>query len=198
MSLNLHENCKKRLIEVLTEQLPKISVSGNMFLDRKSAIFQFVYETLARELSENQKYNGKIKDQSLVKIDGYEDTKKTAIRLVEELDSLPWKYMFSVKFHKEISESSLSKIKIQKHDSQIGISKIDEDFTKKYPLQSGIEKRDSNIAGGGLFSVLLHGAKEEWDQDSLCLQIEHEGFVGYYDQSSTFEKAKSDFKAFCD
>lgn len=225
MSLNLHADCKKRLIEVIAEQLPKITVSKNMFLDRKSTmhlflaesvipdkgevkhkleefvdeapVYEFIYETLARELSENLEYNREIQDQSLVAITGYEDPDATATRLVEELDSLPWKYIFTVQFHKELSENSISKIKVLKHDEQLGISKIDDDFMKKYSLKSSISGSKSGNARQGIASALLFGSFDEWAHDSLCFQIEHEGFVGYYGESSTFEKAKNDFKAFC-
>ncbi|PCJ99970.1 MAG: hypothetical protein COA45_03920 [Zetaproteobacteria bacterium] len=226
MSLNLHEKCKSKLIEVLAELLPKLIVSNNFTLDRKSSysllsaesvvsgrgedkdklvefideapIFHFIHETLARELSENQEYNSEAEDKSLIEISGYKDPTLTATRLIEELDSLPWRYIFTVKFDREVSEKLFPIIKIHKPENQIGIIKTNNDFIEKFPLVSGIETRDNKIRGPSIASALLGlRAEPEWGENQLCLQIEHEGFIGHFDQSATFERALNDFKAFC-
>ena len=224
MSLGLHQKCKERLIEVLKEQLPKVLVSNRMFMDRRSAIhlflaeevipgtgnikinlerfigespvFDFVYETLAKELHENQKFDPEVGDLNLRELEGYEDSEQTAARLVDELESLPWRYTFTIKFHKEISEALLPIISVNNLGGSIRIATIDDAFEELYPLVSGIESRDRSIAGGGLLSLFT--AKEnKWDKGSLCIQFEQDGFVGYYGDTETSEIVRDDFKSFC-
>jgi len=224
VTLGLHEKCKERLVEVLSEQLPKVLVSRRMFLDRRSAIllflaedviprtgaikrnlehyigespvFDFVYEVISQDLHENQKFDSEVGDLNLNELDGYENPEKVAANLVSELESLPWKYTFTIKFHNEISEVLLPIIDDRNLGSNIRISKIDETFEEKYPLVSGIESRDQSIAGGGLLS-LFSGKVNKWEKNSVCIQFEQDGFVGHYGDTATSEIVKDDFKAFC-
>jgi hypothetical protein len=225
MTLKLHQKCKEQLINVLKEQLPKITVSNRKFLDRKSAIYlffaekvlpesgdlkinlarfigespvyDFIYETLVRELSEQQKYDSESVNLELTKLAEYENPEVVATRLVQDFESLPWQYTFTITFHKEISESLLSSIVSKNLSRYMRISRIDESFSKNYPLNSGIEERDRSLAGRSLLSALLIPIENEWEKDSLCLQFTQEGFVGYYGDTETTETVRDNLKAFC-
>lgn len=225
MSLGLHLKCKERLVEVLNEQLLKILVFRRMFLDRTSVIdlykadevipikgeirkniegfisespvFDFVYETLAQELTENQKYDSAVGSLKLTELEGFEDPKQTAKRLVEELESLPWKYTFTFNFHKELSEKLLPVIEVNNLGNNIRIAQIDVAFEERYPLVSGIKARDQSIAGGGIASLLARPIENKWEQGTLCMQFEQDGFIGYYGDTETSEIVRDDFKSFC-
>lgn len=220
--MELHQECKKRLIEVLTEQLPKITVNNQMFLDRRSAIllvfaeeiipktgpikkqlesfigelpvYDFIFERLAKKLSESQEYNKDLPTQKLVEIEGYEDPEALATRLVSEIDSLPWTYTFTIELHKEVASILYPVFKDIGISEAFSIKKIDENFEAKYPLMSGIKSRDQSIGNKGLLSIF---DDNKWKEESICIQIQREGFIGHYGETATFENIKEDFKSFC-
>ncbi len=224
MSLELDKMCKDRLIKVLKEQLPKLRVSNGKYLDRKSAfclflaenilpgtgktknnierfisespVFDFVYETLTQELSENQEYDSEAIDMGLCELAEYSDPEQTAARIINDLDSLPWEYIFSISIHKELSEILIPIIGRIDLGSNIRISKIGEDFEEKYSLNSGIKSRDQSIAGGGLLS-LLSSKENKWDENSICIQFDQSGFVGYYGETATTDAVGDDLKSLC-
>lgn len=224
MTLGLHPKCIERLTEVVKEQLPKVLVSKRMFLDRKSVlylylaedvipgvgnikrnleqfigdspVFDFIYETLAQELHENQEYDSEVGDLSLNEIAGYEDIDATAVRLIGDLESLPWQYTFTIRLHKEVSELLLPLINNIDLGEKIKIAQIDDSFDEIFPLTSGIKARDQSVAGGGLLS-LFSGKENKWEKDTVCVQFKQEGFVGYYGDTATSELVRDDLKSLC-
>lgn len=222
MALDLHAKCKERLVEKIAEQLPNISVQNNMFIDRKSAIllvlaesvlpergpakdkleqyigeapiFEFIYEFLAKELNENQKYDSKIPDIKLTELDNYKDPVATANRLVDLFESLPWKYTLSIKFENEFSEFFSENLKKYELGDSLRVVTPDEDFTKSFPLQTGIESRDRAILGIGLLSIFQ---ESKWDEKAAYLQIETEGFIGHYGGTTPLDDSISILKQFC-
>lgn len=224
MPLGLHQQCKTRLVEVLLEHFPKVLVNKRMFLDGPSSIFlyladtvipqsgevkekleeyigespvyDFVYETLAQELYENQTYDADSDKLSLAEFDKYSDLERTATHFVDEIDSLPWPYIFTLEFHRELSDALLPLVNDFNLGDGVRIVQIDDEFNSTYPLVSGIDARDQSIVGGRLLSLAL--AKDnKWKTDSVCIQFEQPGFVGYYGDTSTSEFVKNKFKAFC-
>lgn len=224
MSLNLHTKCKARLVDVLSEQIPNIMVSNRMFMDRRSAIglfyadevlpkagrlkdgiheymgelpfFEFAYESLARELSENQEYDSENAKLSISNIEGYEDPRAVATRLVEEFDSLPWEYTFSLPLHKEIAEIIKGNIPSYQISDDLGIYIVDDEFKEKFQLKSGIKGRDKSLSTGGLGLLSLF-SENKWDDDSVVIQIKAKGFVGKYGTSPTGKCVEEILKSFC-
>jgi len=225
MSIGLHKECKERLIEVLTEQLPKVSVSNRMFLDRQSAIglllvegiilqtgkikevlerfigelsvYEFISESLSRELHEGQKYDTEAPVLKLNQLEGYENPAATAKKVIDELDSLPWKYTFTIKFHKEISESFLLLIQNYDISNKVQLTPTNKEFEEKYSLTSSIKSRDRYLLGGGSGGLLSLLGDNKWDLDVLCVLFRTEGFIGYYCETLTIEKTKAEPKSFC-
>ena len=56
MSIKLHKECKKRLIQKIAEQLPSITVRNKLFIDPKSALLFQLAESVPPE-------RGKIKEE---------------------------------------------------------------------------------------------------------------------------------------
>jgi len=223
MSLDLHENCKQRLVESISTQLSRVKVNNKMFLDRKSSImlclaesilpergpvkellqqfisespvFDFIYESLSKELYEGQKYDSESVSMLLTELDGYEDIRSVAERLINDFESLPWPYIMTIKFQNDFGELFASTIKDHSICDFVRLVNPTEAFISKYPLQSGIESRDRSLQSGwGLAALYL---PEQWDQSSTYLQLDVSGFIGKYGETAPLDEAISLFKAFC-
>lgn len=222
MSLGLHQNCRQQLIEKIAGYLPRVKVKNRIFLERKSAlilllaestlpetgplkkkldgyigempIFDFIYETLSRELYDNQSYDSDSPSLPLTVIQGYEDPTAVAERLVHEFDSLPWTYSLAIKCDNDFGELFAQTIKNYPISDTTRLITPDEAHSAAYPLVSGIEARDRTIAGGGLLTIF---APPSWDKSSTYLQIDVNGFIGKYGETAPLENAISFLKAFC-
>lgn len=223
MSLGLHDKCKQQLSEKIAEQLANINVQNRKFLDRKSSIylflaesvlprtgklkgrleqyisetpiFDFVYETLSKELYEKQEFDSDTPLIKLIEIDDYKNSKEVAQRLVSDFESLPWEYTLFIKLPNGLGKFFSEHIKERSLSDSVKIITPNDDFAKKFPLQSGIEARDQSLAGGlGLFVL---GKPQEWDPESGYLQVNVSGFIGRYGDTAPLEVASSLFKAFC-
>ena len=126
MTLGLHAQCKQRIIEKIAEGLSSLNVSNRTFLERESTIslmlaedilpqtgqlkshlveyvsetplYDFLYETLSRELHEKQEFDSETPLVNLTAIPEYQNSLSVAQRLVSDFESLPWEYALSVKF----------------------------------------------------------------------------------------------------
>ncbi len=132
MTLNIHPDCKARLIEKLTEALAYARVNNKSFLNRnslypilllesilpksgeirdnlesfigESPLFDFVYGKLSRELNEKEQYNSDVPDEPLSENQKYSDLSSLSAQLVSELDSLPWNYCFTFRINGSIGK----------------------------------------------------------------------------------------------
>ncbi|WP_199195431.1 hypothetical protein [Photobacterium sp. GB-210] len=224
MSLNIHEKCKERLVEVIADSLGKIDVKNRMFVERMSCIdlvkadsilpnsgnikstlqssigelpvFNFIFESLSRELTENFGYDSKTPISKLTDIDGYQDTTEVSRRLVDEFNSLPWRYIFSIELNSDMAklfQESLGNFDISE---SMAIRKSDDNFSLIYPPMSGIEKRDESISGNGL-GLLSIFTEHSWNASGAFIQIKNDGFVGQYGPAETHTQAIEKLKSFC-
>jgi len=174
MSLEIHRDCKERLVASLSQHLETVTVSNKKFLDRQSAIpialaeevlpgqgnvkdqldkyigelplFDFVYEQLCKELYEGQAYEADTGAQALSEIDGYENNQATAQRLIDDLDSLPWAYCLTLQFHNEISEEIFPILQNFTVCDELSFVKPDDIFLDEFPLTTGDDNKDSDVA----------------------------------------------------
>jgi hypothetical protein len=229
MVLGLHKNCRERLIEKITELLPQVKVQNRMFIERKSAvvlilaesilpqsgpingrlkqyisetpIFDFAYETLSQELSENQQYDSESPSLPLNEIEGYNEPNVTANRLIQDFETLPWEYCLSIKLENDFGELFAKTIKDYSICDSIKLIVPGDNFSEEFPLSSGIEARDRNLSGGplltGLAGLLAGLFLLQWDQLSTYLQIKVIGFIGKYGETTPIVEAISLLKAFC-
>lgn len=224
MSIGLHQNCLQSLSEKIAEQLPEISVQHRMFLERWSMVYlrraestlpqngsikdkleqyvsetpvsDFVYETLSKELHQGQKYDSETAAISLTQLDGYKDQKAVAERLVRDFESLPWEYSLAIKLNNEFGAFFAKTLKNFPISDSLKLVTPDEDFTKEFPPQSGLEAKNQGLASL-LFNYSQAASSPEWDQSSSYLQIKANGFIGYYGETSPLREAVSLLKAFC-
>lgn len=175
MPLNLHPNCKKRLTDVLVEALSDIHVENNMFLQQggraglykadqvlpatgkvrecleryvnEFPVVEFVTDVLTDELYQLGKYNSDLPVRPLTDIEGYGDPRATAERLVDLLDSLPWRYALTLEL---VGLSALPIQGIVDLSPTVRIVRPDESFLARYPLRIDDEARRRRIHGTGL------------------------------------------------
>ncbi len=222
MGLNLHNNLKARLKEELAKQLPTIEVNNRSFLDRKTTagfllaneplpkhgpitdrlesyigewpFYDFLYGQISKELNEEQQYDSSNPTCKLTDIEAYSNTAEASEKLVEQFNTLPWQYKFSIKFKPlflPIFEGNSNKYELS---DTVSLIKPDDSLISEFPLQSGVEGRDKGLFSSGLLSMF---SAEEWDRESVYLQIATEGFTGKYITTQTSESVVSIFKAFC-
>jgi hypothetical protein len=160
----------------------------------EAPVVDFTYENLSRELRETQEYNSEVASQKLVELSEYSDTKRVAARIVDQLESLPWKYTVTIQFHKELSQTLLPLVQERAVGDTIRVAQVNSEFEDKFPLTSGIKARDQSIQRRGLLSIVTDN---KWDADLLCLQFKIDGFIGYYGESAGFEAVKEELKSFC-
>lgn len=212
MAVNLHQQCKDRLKQQLAEALAFAKVKNGSYIDRyslarvlliedtlpsngtqrdllenyvsESPLFDFVYGSLSKEINENQKYNSDIPEQELNQIEEYNDLAAVSERLVETLDSLPWKYCLTFKLNPEITaylENEVTQI-----SDDIKILRTGNELVENFPLQSGLPGKDQYLHGGGLLGL---AGPAEWNEDKLHVQIMVDGFFGKWTSTSPELKA---------
>ncbi len=226
MALNLHPECRTRLVEKLVEGLPKIETQNGMFLDRESQvpallaanqvlpktgrlrdqlvayvdeypILDFVGETLSTELLERDQYLRDTPSIKLIDIEGYGDTQKVAQSLVERFESLPWQYTLSVELPADVS-AVFSRLGAEfPLSDQMRLVCPTADFIARYPLKSKDENRHKRIHARG--GTLLGGppADPEWNGGSVYLLVDTEGFIGTYGSTKPAWDAMAMLRAFC-
>jgi hypothetical protein len=220
MSINLHNNCKEELIKKLEQGLPKIKVKNRMFLDDVSLFeiflveqtlpqngiirqmleeyiserpfYDFAYQTLSRELYENQKYESN-STLSLSEIDHYKDLPSTASRLVAEFESLPWKYSLTLQLEGEFADIFSKNIKVFEISDSIKIFTPNDAVIREFPMQSGIAGRDKELSDG---TLLTGFTPLQWNTLLPYIQINAAGFIGIFGATATLESVLSMLKAF--
>ena len=224
MPLNLHPDCKKRLIDTLAEGLSIITVENGMFVEHMSRIvglykadevipktghlgnrlvdyvnyfpvIDFVSETLAAELRERDKYLRDTPSIKLIELEGYGDTKGVARSLVESFESLPWHYKLSVKLPASVNQIFSQIVTELPLSEQIRLVRPTGNFVERFPLKSEDEKRHKRIYGGG--TIIGGPIDPEWDVDAIYLQIDAEGFIGMHGSTIPASNAAALLRAFC-
>jgi hypothetical protein len=222
MSLGLHQQCQNRLVESLADQLRGVRINNGVFLDLESMIgiltsekilpqtgkqkdaldksisdaplFDFVFETISRDIYENGKYNSESESTTLCSLHRYADPNAIARRLVDEFNSLPWRYVVSFELN-----SALGKM-LRAHalgcviSDRMRLVAPDASYGLAFPMASGVEERDKSLFGGyGLLSIRQ---KHEWNQETSYLQFDADGFIGRYSKTTPIEDVISSLKAF--
>jgi hypothetical protein len=223
MPLQLHEQCKVRLVEVLTKALAEVQAENGMFIDRSTAgvivagdailprtgklhekllsyiddfpLTEFVIQTLGRELWELDRYDRERTSVMLPEIEGYTDTAQLAARLVGSFNSLPWTYELTFPLPEHISTLVPSTVMELPLASNVRLVRPSDEFTKLFSLKTEHERRQERLRGGTLIALMT--GPPEWDNQSLYLQILAEGFVGQYGGTATATGAERLVRAFC-
>ncbi len=226
MPLELHESAKEKLHVALNEAMSKIAVNNNMFIDRKTLyhlisadlvlpqhgklherllallgefpIVSFIDGEISKDLYQRDEYDSNKPTLQLNEVSGYENLKESAERLLQQFVSLPWSYTLTFEFPPEISSllhAVVSKVKFG--DRITLVTPKGGEFAKYFPLLSGNEKKDKRIHSGATLLSLLGRADAKWNDDSVYLQIQADGYIGQYGRSVATFSAESLLKAFC-
>jgi Apea-like HEPN len=214
MSLQLHPECKSRLIEKTTDILNRVKiVRGNsldldscmLFFDLDSILptrgqlrdmleeyigdtpmFKFMIDTLRHELDDHLKFDEHASSIPLTKIEGYGDAKALADRLVDELESLPREYSVTISFVNDFGKLFAKAMKEYQISDSVKLFTHDE-FAKQIPLQSDEEM-------GHLPRSIL--ALSKIYEDSTHFQVRVHGLIPRWGISAPIERAVSVFKSF--
>jgi hypothetical protein len=218
----------RRLSDVVTTGLEDLTVKSQVFLDRRSArslleadnvlpqngtlrqalyeylgeapVFDFVFESLSRELYETQTYDSEKPPVKLRELDGYEDLRARASRLLEDFRSLPWQYALSLPLPNEIGRVLGSATATNLTTQTIRVITPNDAFSAEYPLKSGIEARDRHLAQDvgcvSLFgqpslvnALALAGNALTWDIGTAHIQVYVNGFIGMYGTTTAMDNA---------
>ena len=224
MALDLHPDCKRRLIEVVTEGLPTIRAKNGMFLDRTSLllalyrteqsipdkgplrnrlatyigdfpVMEFVGELLGIELDERDQYLSDTPSIELSNLEVYSNAEAKAQSLIDQLESLPWRYTLSVRLPTKINNilnNMFNDFQLSEHIRIVtSKAKLDE----QYPLTSEDEKRHKRIHGRG--GLLTGPVDPKWEDSAAYLQIDLDGFVGVYGTTMPATRAKEILRSIC-
>jgi hypothetical protein len=221
MALELHKDLKARLVEALTRALPLMEVEHAKYFTSRSRyhllnadnalpdhgplreklinfiddfpMMSFVYDVVQAELLDRADYDGDAALKQLTDLAEYTDAKSVAGRLVEQFDSLPWLYVFSIEMPEALSKLFSAVVEEIQLSPSIKLTKAKQDWSEKYPLNSKDEKRQSRIHGGAL---LFGPTDAKWVEGKFYLQIEAEGFVGPFGGTACARQSQRHLKAF--
>lgn len=222
MSLGLHSKCTSQLEKSLAENLRHVKVQHEMFLDFSSTLpllhtnevlpktgkvyehlhqcigenplYDFVYQTLSRELYENNAYSDESGIRHLSELPNYTDLNALAGRLVNEFESLPWPFLVTLELPDGVGKQFRTAVPSYSLTHTLRVVAPDESFDTKYPLLSGRKGRDRGLDGA--LSSLLIGRPRSWNKDTACIQIDLEGFIGRFGKTAPLERALGTIKAF--
>lgn len=222
MTLELNLNCQDRLVKSLTDQLRDVRIVNGIFLDIDSImhildsekilpqtgrqkellnkyiaekpLFGFVLETISRDIYENETYDSERAVTPLTGLHRYADPNASAQRLIDELNSLPWKYIVSFELNVAFGKMLRACASGCPISDNIRLVAPDASYDQTFPLLSGVKARDKNLFAGNPWLSLLPGNK--WNQETSYLQLDCEGFIGMNNKTTPIEDATSTLKAF--
>jgi hypothetical protein len=224
MTLKLHKELAARLIELLTNSLPNLQVqNGKYFLSgTRMSLFEadnalpdhgnlrdqldsfvddfpiltFVYDVLQANLMDLDRYDSDLPLQKLTEIEEFSDTPSLARHLIEQFESLPWRYTLSVQLPHDVSAFLAANMEEARRLSPtMALVKATDALTKKYPLNCSDKGRQKRIHGAG--SILLPKTEDEkWSEKAVYLQIEVDGFIGPFGGSVPAIQAERLLKSF--
>ncbi len=153
-------------------------------------LYDFLYGFISKELNDQQEYSFDEPRLKITELEKYSDIEATSQRLVDEFNTLPWKYRFTLDIKSTLSPY-FSDNSVFNITDTIRVVKPDENFITEHPLEGY-----DGIASRGLLG-LANFIPREWKEDSLYLQIDTDGFIGKYVSTQTTEAVLSNVKAFC-
>lgn len=223
MAIGLHPECIKRLHEKMPQYLANIRVDNDIFLNYKSTIsllllekmlpetgevrerinqyiggelplFSFTLEAIHRDFFENGTYNSKRKGALLNAFKNYADLGEVAKRIIQDFENLPEAYLISYELPIDIGSKIRETGPKYELNPKMKIASPDESFNTTYPLQSGIRQRDEHLFGSGNLSII--GSERKWNQGTGYLQVETEGFIGQFWETTSLIGVITILKAF--
>ncbi len=222
MPLGLHPDCQERLKKLIAENLAHVRADNGTFLVFPSTssllfadevlpqtgllhdslqkligefpIFDFLVDTLSRELYESGTYISEKTGQLLQEFSNYKDLTIVAGRLVNDFESLPWSYLISLELPPIVGNQIRAATISFPLASSLKVVVPDQTTDSMYPLRSGIKKRDERLFGGP--TILTGSRSKQWNKEAAYIQINTEGFIGSGLETMPISEAIGTVKSF--
>ena len=222
MPLKLHPNCRTRLLETLAAVVTDLRIKNGRYPVRASArpslplaekvlpdkgsvrdqlteyigpdfpLSELVFGLLAEELRRFP-YEPSDDIRPLTAMEGYEDPGQVAQRFVESLESLPRRYTLSVRLPTALIPVLDSKSQIE-ISPKIRLVRATPDLLRQYPDETTVIGQHGGT--GGLLAALIQ-RPDKWEKDGLYIQVDAEGFIGWWGYSAPHLEAIRILRAFC-
>jgi hypothetical protein len=225
MAIELHPDCKTRVVDLLAQALPKIDIAHGRFVSRstegvlrllianralpqkgsvhnsllsyidENPLLDFVNDTLIDELREAEYLD--TASQSLTTLKGYESAEAVALRLVDQLVALPHEYTLSFRLPQALWPTISSAMAKVELNPRVRIVKPDQKLTDSMPLTNGSKEFEARMKGGTLLGLLGDSDAPKWEENAVYLQVEATGFIGGYGGSLPDADARRTLRFFC-
>lgn|SRR5262249_48751162 len=228
----LHPDARTRLIQTVADAVASLKATNGMFIDLLSAraelfkvdnvipssgevhdqlttyigeypVSAFITNQLSVELRQLDQFQLDVPSVKLTDIEGYEDPKRVAERLVAQLSSLPWQYNLTIRLPDEVS-SLLATDSKRELDEQIRLTRPDANFRQLFPLETGEDTTPTSedttpnpLSGLASWGTALPPSSPRWRSSAAYLQIGAAGFIGPYGGSMPVSNAEHTLRAFC-
>jgi hypothetical protein len=173
--IQLHPDCRARLIETIADAIPSIVVNNGMFINYPSStklviadnviptrgkvrdqlttyvnetpVSTFIVDQFRSELLQLNQYQQDRPSMNLTEIGGYEDPKQVAERLVDQIGSLPWQYKLTIRLPQQLVPLLPATENNIVLNDQIELVRAYDTFQELYPLDT---EKMSSLLGLGL------------------------------------------------
>lgn len=221
MPLELHANCRTRLVETLATVFAELRIQNGRYPVRESAspslrlaekvlpaqgivrdqlveyvgqdfpLSQFLFDSLVEELKQFP-FEPSDDPRPLTTMAGYENPRQVAQRFVESLANLPKSYALSVRLPSALSPILDGKPKIEL-SPRIRLVRATPELMRLYPDDTKVIRQ---LGSGGLLAALVE-RPEKWREGDLYIQIDTKGFIGWFGYSAPHLEAITVLRAFC-
>lgn len=201
--MEIHQECKKRLVEVFKEIIPGIQVQNNIFLDYKTLprleeldeilpntgelkeqafkyigekpLSVFIKERLSEKLRNSFEFDSNQKS-SLTELTGFNDPESLANEIITEFESLPWDYALFLKLPKNLGtklNSLIDEIPFNFND-QFSFCRPSNDIYPNPPKHGSLKQ----------FPTLdFLKNEEQWNEEDLYIKFDTKGYIGLFNQT---------------
>jgi hypothetical protein len=213
--IQLHPDCRARLIETIADAIPSLVARHGMFINYPSStklaaannviptsgtvreqlttyinetpVSTFIVDQLQSELLQLNQFQPDNPSMNLTDIVGYEDPKQVAGRLVDQISSLPWQYKLTIGLPRQVTPLLPAAENNFVLNDQIELVRAHDAFQELYPL----EPEKQSLLG------LFEERPSSWEPSAEYMQISANGFIGPYGGSIPAWRAESILRAFC-
>ena len=227
MSIELNHNCRDALVRKLAGALAKINIKNGKFLDLTSVtdlfaadevlphhgevrtllneyisdqpVTDFTIDTLHSELRDLDDYKTEPAMMPLSQVDGFHDCENVAKSLVTKLQSLPWRYVLTIRLPFEISNffseghaehelsPSLRILPAQRVAEQFPLSTSNSARLRQF--EQPVNALLGSLGGGERLPL-------KWPDQGALLQLDALGFIGPFGTTAPYVTAEHSLKAF--
>lgn len=217
----IRDDLRPALIGKLTDILGRISLSNNFFIDstpfreladiderfakkqngRRSQDYvserpleDFMFEFLSEEIQSTRTYDSDAEELPLSKIEEYRDLPSVAERLVSEFESLPRHYKLFIRLPVWGLKEILSAERVELSDS-LSLINPGQEFTATFTPPIYRPRRRNPFSF--LFSLEAREPRLDWQSYYVYCEINVEGFVGIYEDTTPIKSADFLVRALC-